>query len=113
MVICIMGGSEVEIFQVAWLSVVLMLGVAILVGYMGLGLLAAAGVFLLVTGLIMIALSFAVGRKEMLITDAGALFAAIGAVLILLYSGADVLLVFGGALIGIALAAMVYVVVKK
>ena len=108
-----MEKSEDKRFQVAWLSVVLMLGVAILVGYMGLGLLAAAGVFLLGTGLIMIALSFAVGRKEMLITGAGALFAVIGAVLILLYSGADVLLVFGGALIGIALAAMVYVVVKK
>ena len=106
MEICIMGKSEDKRFQVAWLSVVLMLGVAILVGYMGLGLLAAAGVFLLGTGLIMIALSFAVGRKEMLITGAGALFAVIGAVLILLYSGADVLLGFGGARIGIALAAM-------
>ncbi|MCZ0860560.1 MAG: hypothetical protein O0X93_03295 [Methanocorpusculum sp.] len=108
-----MGNAENKRFQIGWLSVILMLGVAILVGYAGLGLLAAAGVFLLGIGLIMIALSFALGRKEPLITGAGALFAIIGAVLMLLYAGADLMLVLGGTLAGIALAAIVYVAAKK
>ncbi|MDU9376412.1 hypothetical protein McpSp1_10260 [Methanocorpusculaceae archaeon Sp1] len=108
-----MGKTEDKRFQIAWLSVILMLGIAVLVGYLGTGLLAAAGVFLLGTGLIMIALSLAVGKREPVITGGGALFAVIGAIFILLYSGADMLLVLGGALIGIALAAIVYVAAKK
>ena len=108
-----MGNAENKRFQIGWLSVILMLGVAILVGYAGLGLLAAAGVFLLGIGLIMVALSFVLGRKEPLITGAGVLFAVIGAVLMLLYAGADLMLVLGGALAGIALAAIVYVAAKK
>ncbi|MDV0444277.1 hypothetical protein [Methanorbis rubei] len=108
-----MGNTENKRFQIGWLSVVLMLGIAVLIGHLGTGLLAAAGVFLLGTGLIMIALSFAVGKKEPVITGAGALFAIIGAIFILLYSGADLLLVLGGALIGIALAAIVYIAAKK
>ena len=100
-----MGYTEDKRFQIGWLSVVLMLGIAILVGYSGLGLLAAAGVA--------VALSFAIGKKEPLITGSGALFAIIGAVLMLIYAGAELLLVIGGALAGIALAAIVYVVAKK
>ena len=108
-----MGYTEDKRFQIGWLSVVLMFGIAILVGYSGLGLLAAAGVFLLGVGLIAVALSFAIGKKEPLITGSGALFAIIGAVLMLIYAGAELLLVIGGALAGIALAAIVYVVAKK
>lgn len=108
-----MGNAEDKRFQIGWLSVILMLGVAILVGYAGLGLQAAAGVFLLGTGLIMVALSFAPGKKEPLITGAGMLFAVVGAVLMLLYAGADLMLVLGGALAGIALAAIVYIAAKK
>jgi len=109
-----MGNAEEnKRFQIGWLSVILMLGVAILVGYAGLGLLIAAGVFLLGIGLIMVALSFALGRKEPLITGAGVLFAGIGAVLLLLYAGADLMLVLGGALAGIALAAIAFVAAKK
>ena len=82
-----MGYTEDKRFQIGWLSVVLML--------------------------ISAALSFAIGKKEPLITGAGALFAIIGAVLMLIYAGAEILLVLGGALAGIALAAIVYVVAKK
>ena len=91
-----MGYTEDKRFQIGWLSVVLMLGIAILVGYSG-----------------AVALSFAIGKKEPLITGSGALFAIIGAVLMLIYAGAELLLVIGGALAGIALAAIVYVVAKK
>ncbi|MDR0980864.1 MAG: hypothetical protein LBL85_03675 [Methanocalculaceae archaeon] len=108
-----MGNAENKRFQIGWLSVILMLGVSILIGYTGLGLLAATGVFLLGTGLIMVALSFALGRKELLITGTGALFTIIGTVLMLLHAGADLILVLGGALAGIALAAIVYVAAKK
>lgn len=108
-----MGNAENKRFQIGWLSVILMLGIAILVGCVGFWLLTATGVFLLGIGLIMVALSFALGTKEPLITGAGVLFAIVGAVLMLLYAGADLMLVLGGALAGIAIAAIAFVAAKK
>ena len=61
----------------------------------------------------MVATSIAIGKKDPLITGCGSLFAIIGVVLMLIYAGSELLLVIGGALAGIALAAIVYVVAKK
>lgn len=88
-----MGSAEDKRFQIAWLSVLLMLGVAILAGYAGVGLPAAAGIFFLGTGLITLALSIAVGRAVTVITGFGVLLAGVGAVLLMLYVEVDSVLV--------------------
>ncbi|MDR0980725.1 MAG: hypothetical protein LBL85_02925 [Methanocalculaceae archaeon] len=66
-----MGNNEDKRFQIAWLGVILMLGTAILAGYFGLGMMTAAGIFFLGIGLLVAALSFAIGRKDLVITGAG------------------------------------------
>lgn len=108
-----MGSAEEKRFQIAWLSVLLMLGVAILAGYAGVGLLAAAGIFFLGMGLITLVLSVVVGRAVTVVTGLGVLLAGVGVALLMLHAEVDFVLVLGAALLGAALAAIVYVVSKK
>jgi hypothetical protein len=107
-----MGSLEDKRFRIAWLSVILMLGIALLLGYAGLGLY-AAGIFFLGLGLIILALAFGMGKREPLQTGFGAVLAILGAVVLLVNTGTDLLLVAGGVLAGTALAAMVYLIAKK
>lgn len=107
-----MGVVEDKRFQLGWVSVVLMLGISILLGYFGLGIY-AAGTFLFGLGLILIALSIALGQREMAITGTGLIFAILGAVILLISAGINPLLIIGGVLAGVALAAMIYLATKK
>lgn len=107
-----MGSLEDKRFQIAWLSVILMLGIAILLGYFGLGLY-AGGAFLLGLGLIVLALSFGMGKRETLQIGLGGLLAVAGAAILLINIGANLPLVIGGILAGAALAAIVYLIAKK
>ena len=107
-----MGTLEEKRFQLGWIAVILMLGVAILLGYFGLGLY-AAGAFFFGLGLIVVALSLAIGKREMMLTGAGVVFAIFGGAVLLISAGAGLMLVLGGILAGAALAAFVYVAAKK
>ncbi len=115
-----MGTKEDKRFQIAWLGVILMLGTAILAGYFGLGMMIAAGIFFLGTGLLIAVLSFAMGRKDLMITGAGAAGVVLGVFLILW----DVLpkvtsgtvsfpLLAGATIVVLAVVGMVYVIGKK
>jgi len=95
-------------YRLGWLSVILFIGIAMLLGYSGLGLIPSVGTFLLGVGLVCFTLAYFVGKKETTLAGFGLFLAIIGTVVLLVtFTEASLTLVVAGVAISVALAGII------
>ena len=101
-------------FRLGWMSALLLLGVAVILGYLGLDPILCGGVFFLGLGLVCIALAFFVGDVEMVLAGFGILIAVIGtAAIVITFTQAALVLVLTGIIIAVALAGIISLLVTR
>lgn len=101
-------------YRLGWLSVFLFIGIAMLLGYSGLGLIPSAGTFSLGVGLTCIILAYSVGEKETALAGFGLFLTIIGVVVLLVtFTEASLTLVVAGVAISVALAGIIGLLYRK
>lgn len=101
-------------FRLGWMSALLLLGVAVILGYLGLAPILCGGVFFLGLGFVCVVLAYFVGDVEMVLVGFGVLLAVIGtAVIVTTFTQAALTLVLTGIIIAVALAGIISLLVTR
>ena len=101
-------------FHLAWLSVVLFIAVAIILGFLNMPMMACVGVFFLGLGAVLAALGALVGKPENLLIGGGAALAIVGLVLIVMnYTAIPLGLLLAAIVLVIAITGIIITIAKN
>ena len=101
-------------FNLAWLSVVLFIAVAIILGFLNMPMMACVGVFFLGLGAVLAALGALVGKPENLLIGGGAALAIVGLVLIVMnYTAIPLGLLLAAIVLVIAITGIIITIAKN
>lgn len=101
-------------FNLAWLSVVLFIAVAIIFGYLGMSMTACFGVFFLGLGSVSAVLGAIAGKTDTMLIGGGATLAVVGLVLIVMsYTSIPPLLLIAAIVLVAAIAGIIAVIAKS
>ena len=100
-------------FNFAWISVILMLGVAILLGFFGLSVLSCIAVFLLGVGLVCITLGYFMSKRLPAMIGFGIFFVIVGVVMLVsTYAATSLPLIIAGVVIALALSGLAFLIIE-